>query len=724
MPAPDLGPEAETLIDRMTGAPPRHPHLVGKPIDLVAIDPLTLGDLWPIARAVALRRDDRPVQSLAADTARLVLYNREKPEPAFRGPACRDYLDLLAREAEAEPPNESKYNSDAPWERACFALRRCIDLSFEGLGLAARRFLAATDWRAMPHLAIALARLSDESFVVQALEKLATDLGGSPLLVDEIRFVASLDLRDNIDFVAAIHPALTDRESLGEARHPFSDYPGYAAFAEVGLKSAARRVRDIHDFKRPYASDKAFTLDESRVIERLARVALDRDEAWAPTVLDELFRKVSIAPTAAKSAPSQSIAIALGHAVEAFPTPEAVETLRSVLRDIRHAGIKLKLKRNLGGAERGLANRPEIALRLPLDKPLSKPQVTTLRRCLEAGLALDMDMTRDDWRARLAARPETRSLVTSLVWTFFDPRGATAVLPVTERGRLSLRDVTGAEVEPETASRVKLWHPLEASAEEREAWRDRLAALKIKQPFRQVFREHYSVPADERAASETAMFSGHVVSIMPFLGLARKERWRLEYDSLARAFGRFTARLDLADPVYPGAFGGTTTRNLGLSTMRDGKPAPVRIADLPATTLSEILRAIDLLVSVGGYALADEDMDMTRRARIQDLLDTPLGAMAAMRKAALERALVGLPGLEDLAFDARHLRLDPYAIHLATGRVTRDGDPVEIDAPKRASGAAEMPWLPHDEKLLQAIAAAAMVIARERRGWIADVNGP
>jgi hypothetical protein len=161
-----------------------------------------------------------------------------------------------------------------------------------------------------------------------------------------------------------------ERQLSGQDRYPLSDWPDYAAFAETALRQAAARVRAIHDLTLPYAADKAFALEESPVIARAARVGLDRDETWVPPVLDELFRKASVAPNSAKTLPSQSVAIALGHAVEAFPTPEAVTTLREVVREVRHAGIKKKLQRNLRGAEFGLADRPEIALRLPLDQPM------------------------------------------------------------------------------------------------------------------------------------------------------------------------------------------------------------------------------------------------------------------------------------------------------------------------------------------------------------------
>jgi hypothetical protein len=84
--------------------------------------------------------------------------------------------------------------------------------------------------------------------------------------------------------------------------------------------------------------------------------------------------------------------------------------------------------------------------------------------------------------------------------------------------------------------------------------------------------------------------------------------------------------------------------------------------------------------------------------------------MAEMRRRALQYALRGLAETADLQFDARHLRLGRYTVHLATGRVTRDGDPVEIDLPKRTKLAA-VPWLPYDEKLLETICYTAIEIA-------------
>jgi hypothetical protein len=172
-----------------------------------------------------------------------------------------------------------------------------------------------------------------------------------------------------------------------------------------------------------------------------------------------------------------------------------------------------------------------------------------------------------------------------------------------------------------------------------------------------------------------------------------------------------TVRLDLADPIYPGCPGGTSTGNLGVWTSGGGKSLPARLGDLPAATLSEILRGVDLLVSTSGFGMAAEREDRYRDAHLRHLAESPLGPMAEMRRQALERALAGRDGLAGMRFDARHLRLGPYAIHLATGRVTRDGEPVTIDLPKRSTSAVA-PWLPYDEKLLEAILHTVLEIAR------------
>ena len=55
----------------------------------------------------------------------------------------------------------------------------------------------------------------------------------------------------------------------------------------------------------------------------------------------------------------------------------------------------------------------------------------------------------------------------------------------------------------------------------------------------------------------------------------------------------------------------------------------------------------------------------------------------------------------------RHLMVGRHAIHLATGRVTLDGAEVVVDVTAKASKLGAVPWLPHDEALLEKIAGLA-----------------
>ena len=100
MPTPDRPPITLNLMRRMTGSAPTHERFVGEAIDPDDIDKLALGDLWALAHATETYIDHRPVQTLAAATARMLLDLGREREPVFRGAACRDYLGVLARRNE------------------------------------------------------------------------------------------------------------------------------------------------------------------------------------------------------------------------------------------------------------------------------------------------------------------------------------------------------------------------------------------------------------------------------------------------------------------------------------------------------------------------------------------------------------------------------------------------------------------------------------------------
>ncbi|MED5597847.1 hypothetical protein [Janthinobacterium sp. P210006] len=173
----------------------------------------------------------------------------------------------------------------------------------------------------------------------------------------------------------ALLPQLSDASLLALARSPHSGHwsrddigdtdpaqvlagdDAYAGFSRLILEEAACHLAAIHAGQLPYVADAAFATADSGVLARAARVASYRDDGWFAPVIATLLPQACVAPGTARSAPSQSLAMALGHGVETIPTPASLQALRTALEQVRHAGIRKKLERHLKPAEKALARR-------------------------------------------------------------------------------------------------------------------------------------------------------------------------------------------------------------------------------------------------------------------------------------------------------------------------------------------------------------------------------
>ena len=95
---------------------------------------------------------------------------------------------------------------------------------------------------------------------------------------------------------------------------------------------------------------------------------------------------------------------------------------------------------------------------------------------------------------------------------------------------------------------------------------------------------------------------------------------------------------------------------------------------------------------------------------VSHLSDLNRSDMAQTRRNVLERALAKQIAAGTVIIDERHVRIGAHAIHLTTGRVTREGTPIELQIPKTRSKMAAVPWLPYDEALLQKIVASVEAV--------------
>ncbi|GAA3447180.1 DUF4132 domain-containing protein [Planomonospora venezuelensis] len=534
-----------------------------------------------------------------------------------------------------------------------------------------------------------------------------------PIAVAEMEVLLGWDVERRALFAEAV------RGRVHHAAPPLSGVvewlgglPGYPDFARTALEAAGARVAAIHAGEIPYRAEKAFEDAEKAALGRAVRLALLRDEPWLPALLDGLLPGVAVAPTHARTLPSQGLLFEVARAVEEHPTPEAVSALYAARRATRHAGVPKQLDRVFKRIEPALADRLEVAFRLPdgrvrqavgehtavistdggvelswwhgdrrlkavpaavrrehpeevkrlreLAKQAQQRQ-TTLIRALEAGYTGE---TAPPYR-QLEGHPVTDRLI----WEF-------EVAPGVWCGELGM---TVPDVP------VRLWHPARAPVEEVRAWREAVQGKELRQPFKQAFREVYLLtPAEEATRDHSLRFDGHVVDYRRLRALFKGRGWQSNFmgpwdggydNGDARrmlAGGRWRVTLDhsLYDEGY--AF----THEVHFDRLTDGGWHRAPLAEVPALVFSEAMRDVDLFVAAASIAVdprwAEQGPD-----RFQDYWRTgsfaALPPSAEVRRDALSR-LIGRTAIADrCTMTDRFLvvrgDIRTYRIHLGSANV-------------------------------------------------------
>ncbi|NOR99687.1 DUF4132 domain-containing protein [Mycobacteroides abscessus] len=491
-------------------------------------------------------------------------------------------------------------------------------------------------------------------------------------------------LRDRWVFIGQDHDVLRALiEELSKDRE-------YLEFARRILTVADSRLAAIHAGTEPFIADKAFSADDARVIERAALVALSLDADWAEPIPRILWRAAIAPQVAAKSAPSQAAAFALARAIMVAPTPESVGGLADTTRDVRHAGIKKKFTRYIKEARRALAGRPDVALRLPFETTPTKAQLTTWTKSLEAGWLVSASWSYQTWIDAAFAVP-VASISANLVWQVVN---GPAFLGSTG----DFADAAGHPVTVSAASRIRLWHPAAAAPAERDAWRLRIRNRQLVQPFAQVFREHYASTDADR------LVAGHaVLNVLQLTGLYRAEGWTSEgHETISRRAGAVAAEMWFDGSVYPGSgletcsAVGLRVGALGIAADGSGTIVADGCHDLPA--VSEIIRSADLILSASTVAV--ESASESGHSSTQ----SPAGVLAT-RRVILEHVLAEIDSAAPIRITQRHIEVNGFRISLATGRVTRDGDPVDI-TPRKRHGL----WQPESDQLLTTIVGTVVAV--------------
>ncbi len=185
----------------------------------------------------------------------------------------------------------------------------------------------------------------------------------------------------------------------------------------------------------------------------------------------------------------------------------------------------------------------------------------------------------------------------------------------------------------------------------------------VRQPFRQVFRELYVKLPEELDKTRSLLFAGNQISTGRTVGALRARRWIADYENgLQKVYYRdnvIAGIYAVADWFSPGDIEAPVLEGVTFVNRRTYEPMKLR--DIPDILYSEVMRDVDLAVSVAHAGGVDPE---TSHSTVE------------MRKVILSFNLQ-LFGLTNVTFDQTHAIIEgkrgKYSIHLGSGVIHQFG---------------------------------------------------
>ncbi|QDO94513.1 DUF4132 domain-containing protein [Formosa sediminum] len=234
-----------------------------------------------------------------------------------------------------------------------------------------------------------------------------------------------------------------------------------------------------------------------------------------------------------------------------------------------------------------------------------------------------------------------------------------------------------------------------------------LFAERLVQPFKQVFRELYLITDDEREHSNRSeRYQGYQIQPKKTVALLRGRGWTVSMeDGLQKVYhkrGFIATMYAMADWYSPSEAEAPTLEDICFHAIDTYQRIP--LTEIPEVVFSEIMRDIDLVVSVAHVGGVD-----------------PEASHSTMQmRAALAEESAKLFKLANITVKERHVfikgKLGEYSIHLGSGMVSKNGLALSIipvhsqhrgrmflpfvdDDPKSAEIISKMKLLSEDNKI-------------------------
>ena len=234
------------------------------------------------------------------------------------------------------------------------------------------------------------------------------------------------------------------------------------------------------------------------------------------------------------------------------------------------------------------------------------------------------------------------------------------------------------------------------------AWQQHAFTAKWQQPFKQLFRELYLVTDDEKQKSATNRFEGYQVQPNKAITLLKSRGWKTGYYEPIRKISYRYDTITVIDFVYDyftaAEVESPTLQEVAFVERLTHKP--ILLQNLPAVHFSEVLRDLDLVVSVAHVGEVDPEASHST---------------TEMRGVIIEQLAVLLQ-IEHVRVQVPHVlingTLGNYSIHLGSGQVHQLGGvqiPV-LAVPSQHRGRVFLPFVDEDPKTAE-IAAKVLLFS-------------
>ncbi|USR79751.1 DUF4132 domain-containing protein [Arcanobacterium pinnipediorum] len=264
-----------------------------------------------------------------------------------------------------------------------------------------------------------------------------------------------------------------------------------------------------------------------------------------------------------------------------------------------------------------------------------------------------------------------------------------------------------AEIELAEDAQLRIAHPVDLLKHDWVAWQNLLLEREIIQPFKQVFRELYTMTAEERKQDGyTQRFAGYQVAVNQTLGLLNSRGWMLNGEE---GFEKVHHHSDLRIELYSYAdwytAGDVEAPSFEKVVFLDNKTGKTyNMAELDPIIFSETMRDLDLVVSVAHVGGVDPELNHTT---------------IELRTRILEHNL-GLFGVSNYQIEGSHITikglLHEYSMHLGSGviHVAGRGMLPVFPVHSQQRGRIFLPFVDSDPKTAE-IVSKALMLANDKK---------